>query len=387
MSRTPLQKLSTPEFTFSSPVERIERFRSSIRSEPRSPVERLKDTVNKMCLYTGTPRGSDSTSPQPSPRKRASLPEVVDIVLKVKTGVNKKLDLEECNRNNSAMDVRQLTDDANGQETQQEMQQEAQQSTDMDFHENRNKTCQAHMEDDKQADNVDRNENNGKLTDPECMTRSVRTSVASEASEETVIETQCASLSCQPEPDSCLTQSDRRTAELKLAAKVTYDLICPQIVESIHRAPFCCQSTRSLESVTYIPSEKKSSDNSCSGLQKSSMQTSMTKPSGDSCTDNLASSGEATEDDSSRSLPVMEPSGSFSHYYITVTGWEGDDISSSSLKTPDYNQASQGSHAETHKKSVSEGQGQYLNPLMHQAMGKCSSNLQQVNSFELEEVQ
>uniref|UniRef100_A0A3Q2VVU5 Thymocyte expressed, positive selection associated 1 n=2 Tax=Haplochromini TaxID=319058 RepID=A0A3Q2VVU5_HAPBU len=95
VSRTPLQKLSTPEFTFSSSVQRIERFRSSIRSEPRSPVERLKDTVNKMCLYTGSPRGSDSTSPQPSPRKRSSLPEVVDIVWKNKSGVNKKLDLEE----------------------------------------------------------------------------------------------------------------------------------------------------------------------------------------------------------------------------------------------------------------------------------------------------
>ncbi|KAF3690058.1 Protein TESPA1 Thymocyte-expressed positive selection-associated protein 1 [Channa argus] len=89
VSRTPLQKLDTPEFTFSSPVERIERFRSSVRSEPRSPVERLKDTVSKMCLYTGSPRGSDSSSPQTSPRKRASLPDVVGAVLKVKTGLPK----------------------------------------------------------------------------------------------------------------------------------------------------------------------------------------------------------------------------------------------------------------------------------------------------------
>lgn len=379
VSRTPLQKLSTPEFTFSSPVERIERFRSSIRSEPRSPVERLKDTVNKMCLYTGTPRGSDSTSPQPSPRKRSSLPDVIDVVWKVKTGVNKKLDLEECNGNNSAMDVRPITDDANGQETQQ--------STDTDILKNRNKTYQKQMEDDnKQADNVDPNENNIKLTDPDCMTQSVRTSVASSLSEETVIETQYESLPCQPEPGSCLTQSDKRTAELKLAAKVTYDSICPQIVESVHRAPFCCQSTRSLESLTYILSESESTGRSCSGSQKSSMQTSMTKPSGDSGRDNFASSGEATQDDSSRSLPVLEPSGSYSHYCITVTGWEDDAVSSSSLKTPDYNHASQISYAEKHKKSVSEKQGQYLNPLMHQALGKFSSKLQQVNSFELEEV-
>uniref|UniRef100_H3C3T6 ITPR-interacting domain-containing protein n=1 Tax=Tetraodon nigroviridis TaxID=99883 RepID=H3C3T6_TETNG len=81
VSRTPLPKLSPPEFTFySSPVERMERFRSSIRSEPRSPVERLKDTVSKMCLYTGSPRGSESTSPQPSPKKRGSLSDVGDFV-------------------------------------------------------------------------------------------------------------------------------------------------------------------------------------------------------------------------------------------------------------------------------------------------------------------
>ncbi|XP_069390915.1 protein TESPA1 isoform X2 [Paralichthys olivaceus] len=81
VSRTPLQKLVPPELSLSSPMEKLDRFRSSIRSEPRSPVERLKDTVSKMCLYTGSPRGSDSTSPQPSPRKRSSLPDVVDMVL------------------------------------------------------------------------------------------------------------------------------------------------------------------------------------------------------------------------------------------------------------------------------------------------------------------
>ncbi|XP_068171831.1 protein TESPA1 isoform X2 [Antennarius striatus] len=94
VSRTPLPKLAQPEFSFSSsPVERIERFRSSVRSEPRSPVERLKDTVSKMCLYTGSPRGSDSTSPQPSPKKRSSFPNVVDITFeRVKFGVSEKLD-------------------------------------------------------------------------------------------------------------------------------------------------------------------------------------------------------------------------------------------------------------------------------------------------------
>ncbi|XP_076870374.1 protein ITPRID2 isoform X2 [Brachyhypopomus gauderio] len=83
VSRTPLQKLAPPEFSFSSPtVERTigQRFFASIRTEPRSPVERLKDTVSKMCLYTGS-RGSESASPNSSPRKRNSLPDVVSMVL------------------------------------------------------------------------------------------------------------------------------------------------------------------------------------------------------------------------------------------------------------------------------------------------------------------
>lgn len=81
VSRTPLQKLAPPEFSFSSPtVERTigQRFFGNVRTEPRSPVERLKDTVSKMCLYT---RGSDSTSPNYSPRKRNSLPDVVEMMV------------------------------------------------------------------------------------------------------------------------------------------------------------------------------------------------------------------------------------------------------------------------------------------------------------------
>lgn len=97
VSRTPLQKLAPPDLALSSPSAAdgsISRFMGSIRSEPRSPVERLKDTVSKMCLYTGTPRGSDSTSPVPSPRKRSSLPDLVETVMeKSKTGVCRALNV------------------------------------------------------------------------------------------------------------------------------------------------------------------------------------------------------------------------------------------------------------------------------------------------------
>uniref|UniRef100_A0A672RAN3 Thymocyte expressed, positive selection associated 1 n=1 Tax=Sinocyclocheilus grahami TaxID=75366 RepID=A0A672RAN3_SINGR len=78
VSRTPLQKLAPPQLTFTSPIVERTMSRTSVRSEPRSPVERLKDTISKMCLYTGS-RGSDSTSPSNSPRKRkCSLSGVVE---------------------------------------------------------------------------------------------------------------------------------------------------------------------------------------------------------------------------------------------------------------------------------------------------------------------
>ncbi|XP_019716637.1 uncharacterized protein tespa1 isoform X2 [Hippocampus comes] len=54
VSRTPLRKLGAPQFNFalSTPTK------SSVRSELRSPSERLKDTVSMMCLYTSARRRS-----------------------------------------------------------------------------------------------------------------------------------------------------------------------------------------------------------------------------------------------------------------------------------------------------------------------------------------
>lgn len=84
VSRTPLPKLTLPEPSLClspSPVEKLDRFRiaawggsGDVRSEPRSPVERLKDMVSKMCLYTGGAR-------RDPPRRSPGLPEVVSIVL------------------------------------------------------------------------------------------------------------------------------------------------------------------------------------------------------------------------------------------------------------------------------------------------------------------
>lgn len=377
VSRTPLQKLATPEFTFSSsPVERIERFRSSVRSEPRSPVERLKDTVNKMCLYTGSPRGSDSTSPQPSPRKRSSLPDVVDIVLKAKTGAQKKVDLAEYN--SSAVDVGLITDSDKSCNSRKE-EQTQQTTSPTDILQSENKTCHNGMQDNKQTDNVDTCENSINQTDCDSITHSSRTSLASSLSGETVIETEHR-FSFPPETDSCLTQSDTKTAEIKPVAKVTYDLICPQIVESVHRAPFCCQSKHSLNSLPHISSEAGRVERSCPGSHEPRIQTTTSEPDEDSHT------GEASQVDASKSLPVLEPSGSYAHYCITVTGWDGDDVSSCSSHTPESSHASPASSIQMCEKSFREGDRRYLNPPTHQGLGHSSSNLEQVNSFELEEV-
>lgn len=348
VSRTPLQKLATPEFSFSSsPVERIERFRSTVRSEPRSPVERLKDTVSKMCLYTGSPRGSDSTSPQPSPKKRSSLPDVVDIVLeKVKIGVSKKLDLEDCNGSNSDADASPVTggDKSCGIGKEEQTQQTV---ADTETLQSGNQNCE--MQGGKQTDNVHADEKGIRAADLDSGT--YRTSLASSLSGETVIEKDHQLLSCQPELDS--TQTDTETPNLKPVAKVTYDLICPQIVERTHQAPF---STHCLKTNTPVSSVTESIDRSHPGSQ--------------------AAASEASHIGASASLPVTASDGSFTQCYITVTGSEGD--------SPDSGPASTVPPILTCEEPRSK---RYLKPLTQQGPGQVSTNLQQLNSFELEEVQ
>lgn len=192
VSRTPVQKLATPEFSFSSsPVERMGRFRGSVRSEPRSPVERLKDTVSKMCLYTGSPRGSDSTSPQPSPKKRPSLPDVVDVVLeKVKTRVTKKLELEGKTGTDPGVDMKLMASHG------------------------------ANTETGKSGERVD---------ELDSGSRTVWASVSSSLSGETVIE---ADQLFKPELDA-------RTAEPSRVDEITHDLICPQVSGSRHSESSC----------------------------------------------------------------------------------------------------------------------------------------------------
>ncbi|XP_075997110.1 protein TESPA1 [Genypterus blacodes] len=310
VSRTPLQKLAPPEFSFSSsPIERMAHFRSNVRTEPRSPVERLKDTVSKMCLYTGSPHGSDSTSPHASPKKRLSVPDVAGILMsKVKTRASKMLRVEECDTENARMD-----------QTQQGM---------TDIIQHGSKTCYEEMPCNKQTiDKADTGEN--KPADPDSRTQRERASVAS-SSGETVIETDHPFLSHQSELQCGLT--DTRPACLN--SQITYDVICPQIVESIHKVPFCPQT------IDAKPNQ--------ASLKQYQTQTN-------------------TCDDARPSIA----------YSVTVTGLEeGGDICS--INTPD---SSHTPPAQTREESLSQRKSQYLYPLGH-----VSKYLQPVNSFELEEV-
>ncbi|XP_029006383.1 uncharacterized protein tespa1 [Betta splendens] len=340
VSRTPLQKLATPEFSLSSPVERIERFRSSVRSEPRSPVERLKDTVSKMCLYTGSPRGSDSTSPQASPKKRASLPDVVGAVLRVRPGAAKNLELEDCNRSRSAVDVR-LATTANP-ETQWLTEQTV---VDTDARQYRNKLYQMDMKSNKQLDNDDGDESR------------VRTSLASSLSGETVIEMVHQVPPRPPELElDCSPQGDTRKADVKPAAKATYELICPQIVESVHQAPFCCQRT-------LRPKTDRSPDAAGPEPRLASRLASRKR----------TAAPEPQEDASTSLFSVPAPGGSYTHYCITV-------------RAPDSGPVPRVPPVQTCEESFTVGTSQYLNPLTHRVLGQVSTNLRQVNSFELEEV-
>ncbi|KAG7493539.1 TESPA1 [Solea senegalensis] len=344
VSRTPLQKLATPEFTFSSSMERIERFRSSIRSEPRSPVERLKDTVSKMCLYTGSPRGSDSTSPQPSPRKRSSLPDVVDLLLvKAKTGGGKKLDFEEYKRSS----VSQLgsNDGKSCNRGEEEITHPNMEDTGNLQHANKGMHSSKHSAD--AAENIIHRTHNES-----------RTSVDSSVSGETVIQPSDHFFSCH---DTNSPQSDTRTtAEIKPVARVTHDLICPQIAEKVHQASFCTQHT--------------DTDTSCASKNKPHIQVPI------SCSGDITSTAE------SRSLPVLAQSGTYTHYCITVTGWEGDNTSASLLNTRDSSNTLSLPPVHAGEEPLNEGKTSYLTPVTPQGLGFLSNNLQQVNSFELEEV-
>ncbi|KAL0978888.1 hypothetical protein UPYG_G00177190 [Umbra pygmaea] len=264
VSRTPLQKLAPPEFSFSPTGDRQigRRFMGSVRSEPRSPVERLKDTVSKMCLYTGSggsPRlGSDSVYPgsdlSSRPRygsyskKRNSLPDLVGLVMEnaKAEAVSRDIDCLDTGRVSRSSDALDLSDLVKDRDTEtwgnlgitlsndrgqnilsdvqvREMLPEGIVKNPVDTHMVRNRETQTtkamHKEYCSNRDGADSGRDTDKIPS---LGASGQMEPAS-----------------RKKLDFCLTSS-RPSCEVGGAVvapfKITHDVICPQIVESVHLA-------------------------------------------------------------------------------------------------------------------------------------------------------
>ncbi|XP_067230339.1 protein TESPA1 [Chanodichthys erythropterus] len=215
VSRTPLQKLAPPQLTFSSPIVERTMSRTSVRSEPRSPVERLKDTISKMCLYTGS-RGSDSTSPSNSPRKRKhSLSGVV----------------EKSVENDEDLCLQMEVDDL---------------EQDLDWFTESKKE----LEEKTYEENTERTD----YFDP------IHCHPLSEMANENVHDLRHTLAECKPcqepktdmdmESKGCTLRSvlsNRSDVTVKPVPIVTHDIICPQVVEYVNQAPYRCLHTNSMD--------------------------------------------------------------------------------------------------------------------------------------------
>lgn len=332
VSRTPLQKLAPPEFTFySSPVERMERFRSSIRSEPRSPVERLKDTVSKMCLYTGSPRGSESTSPQPSPKKRCSLSDVGELDQEtLHPRVAKNLHLGESTRNNSTADVRLAVVDPESCHSGTEVR--GQETSASDTLHSRPNCCSTNNK------NTDGNSN--KAVSIDNKTQGARTSL----SLETV---------------------DRGDNQCPLCQQALNPTGTPAATAAPEEPLSCCRPKPNTASCI------------CSArhVDASSFPSFMQK-----------FVSELDQNNPTQPCPAQICRSNFARCCIIPTGREGEDMTSCSRNTAGSHHASAVPAKKTCEGSLHQRDIRYLTPPARQNQGSVSSNLQKVNSFELEEV-
>ncbi|XP_007253433.3 protein ITPRID2 [Astyanax mexicanus] len=360
VSRTPLQKLAPPEFSFSSPtVERNigQRFFGSIRSEPRSPVERLKDTVSKMCLYTGS-RGSDSTSPNNSPRKRNSLPDVVGMVLenaKHEEGLDQ-------GRGAWLQDVAQKTQGKTVTQTAEVKTAE--------------KVTNPHKE------RIQRWSQSGQRDGPRakaCLFKPKQ-----DSKNETVV-------------DESSTFSSSHSATVNNPANtkptvaiITYDAVCPQVVESVHQAPYRRPQTDITAAVGSSPVIKFHSASLSHRLEPLEPKDHM--PSIKDTETQLGLS--AAESD----RHLLETPQDFSHdnpatpYHprvsqrspcrITVTGWDGDTTTIPQRDSSEDPTSFMYSGNTTHPYLSSLHNQRYLSRIK-----SSDSQIKQANSFEMEEVQ
>ncbi|XP_066519176.1 protein ITPRID2 [Hoplias malabaricus] len=359
VSRTPLQKLAPPEFSFSSPtVERSigQRFFGNVRVEPRSPVERLKDTVSKMCLYTGS-RGSDSASPNSSPRKRNSLPDVVGMVLGAgKT--ERALDQEK------VVWLQDMADNMTKRLKEKKEPQLAQVKTP-------EKVMSPHKE------RIQRWSQSGQKDGARvkaCLIKPEQVSESLESQGSKITDIEAASENFTP-----LSASVSKPETKPTVAIITYDVVCPHVVECVHQAPYRCLKTEKkstvgsssaihIHSESPCPGKPEPKDNLCVTDTQSQVELSAVGKDGDL----VEKPSEVSQDDSASLYPTASKR---SPCRIMVTGWEGD---TTILKRHPSGDSASGSSP--HLSLL--GNQRYLSPNKHP-----SSQIKQANSFELEEVQ
>ncbi|XP_014021410.1 uncharacterized protein isoform X2 [Salmo salar] len=463
VSRMPLQKLSPPDTT---DKQTGRHFMGSVRSEPRSPVNRLKDTVSKMCLYTSsggsTQLGSGSACHGPgfssgpgsglSPKKRSSLPDLVGLVLENAKAEAVYRDMEEDNQDtgdsngmSAAVDMSTMVKDretetqghidtVSDKEMEQGLLSDVQ---DMDtWHSSLINSVEPHLVKDRATETQGHRDTvRGKGLDKGSSSDGDGADLERERDTDGTPNLRASSLSesGQREPSSrkkldfCLT-TPRPTCEVgetqntihptdwaavvAPVAKVTHDIICPQVVESVHQALYSsqlqqwnnhtqmatilssvvsCENVRpdrsfSTSDTLHKPREEKglTTNNSAKSLKVVLTPIPKAESEGDS---RLGETGTLVE---STFVPIKLPSGKRSPCLITVTDVA---CSFSSADTPEMVLTPSGGTTEVPTAAqcypgVLENKW-YLSPLKPppiRVQGEASHSLQQANSFELEEV-
>lgn len=367
VSRTPLQKLAPPEFSFSSPtVERSigQRFFGNVRTEPRSPVERLKDTVSKMCLYT---RGSDSTSPNLSPRKRNSLPDVVEVMVGNMRGEGR----HEPSRGTCIQDGN-VTHKAKDEKAVKHVEVKAAEKT--SDHE---KTTSAHKQ------RIQRWSQSGLREGPRakgCLFKSDHSSLESrhpQVSWDTDLD--AGSTNSAFFPDCSKDPADPNAP----APIITYDAVSHHVVEHVHKAPYGCPERHSVSAMSLSTAGHMHRPDSCPRTRELEPKPSITD----------TKSPAQNKDELLVEVPVtsqgdpvfLQPSiTQGSPCRITITGWEDDVPVLNRDSLEDYTYFTYpGSTAQVC--SSQSDQQRYLSP-SNPSTSQNNGQLRQANSFELEEV-
>lgn len=286
-----------------------------------------------MCLYTGSPRGSESTSPQPSPKKRCSLSDVGELDQEtVQPRVAKNLHLRESNRNNSTADVHLGVVDPESCHSGTEVR--GQETSASDTLHRRPKSCCTNNK------NAVVDGNSHKAVSVDNKTQGARASL----SLETVDRGDNRCPLCQQELDPTGTPAATAAPEEPLS----------RCRPKPNTASFICSARR---------------------VDASSFPSFM---------QNVIS--EHDQDNPTQPCPVQISRSNFARCCIIPTGWEGEDMTSCSRNTAGSHHTSAVPAKKTCEESLHQRDIRYLTPPARQNQGSVSSNLQKVNSFELEEV-